>query len=274
VSWSPGAEFCPRGAELAHHLAAEFEYPEDDASDLMRVATYSEARFGRRALYQELRQVFDRPYLTTPLHHFLMQCVKAAQADRSNAPLIVTTNYDDILERALNEAELLFDVVSYLADGDLQGKFCHWPCDGGEPIVITQPRSYGGLAMGERTTILKIHGTIDRTNEDGDSFVISENQYVDYLSGDVWHEIPLAIVARLRRSHFLFLGYAMRDWNLLVVLRRLGLLLGGDYASWAVQLNQTELDILRWRERNVDSLDLPLDEYVVALDLELAGLDQ
>ena len=46
--------------------------------------------------------------------------------------------------------------------------------------------------------------------------------------------MPVQLAARLRRSHFLFLGYAIVDWSLRVFLQRVW---GGDrlaYRSWAV----------------------------------------
>ena len=84
-------------------------------------------------------------------------------------------------------------------------------------------------------------------------------------SGDVGGAIPVALAAKLRRSHFLFLGYGMRDWNLRLVLGRIW---GGDgvsYRSWAVQPDAQPLERQFWRARDVDLLEVPLDEYVDAL---------
>jgi hypothetical protein len=149
-------------------------------------------------------------------------------------------------------------------------KFLHYPPFGDAPILITSPSTYDRLSL-ERTTILKIHGTFDPDSESRDSYVISENQYVDYLTSDSWDAIPAAVTDRLKQTHFLFLGYAMRDWNLMVLLRRLGLL-PPKFKSWAIQLHQTELDKQRWSKRGIERFDVDLDEYVDALAAEL-GLD-
>jgi hypothetical protein len=78
------------------------------------------------------------------------------------------------------------------------------------------------LQFGERPVIAKIHGTIGRGMQDRDSFVITENHYIDYLSHtDIAQLIPVNIALRLRKSHFLFLGYSLNDWNLRVILHRL-----------------------------------------------------
>ena len=67
---------------------------------------------------------------------------------------------------------------------------------------------------------------------------------------------------RLRRSHFLFLGYGMREWNLRLVLDRMS---GGQplaYRSWAVLPEARPLERQFWRSRDVDLLEQPLDEYL------------
>ena len=77
--------------------------------------------------------------------------------------------------------------------------------------------------------------------------------------------MPVGLAAKLQRSHFLFLGYTMADWNLRVVLRRLW----GDhplsYRSWAVQPDAKLLEREFWRRLDVDVLEAPLDEYVELL---------
>jgi hypothetical protein len=76
----------------------------------------------------------------------------------------------------------------------------------------------------------------------------------------------------LRRSHFLFLGYSVLDWNLRVFLRRMW----GDerlsYRSWAVQPDPGPLTLDFWRHRDVDVLDLALDEFVAALERHAVDL--
>ena len=70
--------------------------------------------------------------------------------------------------------------------------------------------------------ILKIHGAIDRGDESHDSFVVSEDHYIEYLTHSNLSElVPVSVLARLRRSHFLFLGHRMRDWNLRAMLHRI-----------------------------------------------------
>ena len=84
--------------------------------------------------------------------------------------------------------------------------------------------------------VLKLHGAIDRGDSKRDSYVVTEDSYIDYLAGgDVGEQIPFALRERMADSHFLFLGYSMRDWNLRVILNRIWGAQQLDLKSWAVQ---------------------------------------
>ena len=273
LEWSPGCGFYPSGAELAHYLAEAFDVQGADPRNLMEVASFVLVMHGRRPLYMELDRVFSEDVPPSPPHRFLARARSAARRiDRSApAPLFVTTNYDNALEQALGEVNEPYDVVAYVAEGDRRGKFVHLTADG-EKILIDDPSRYEGIGLDERPVILKIHGTIDRADEGWDSFVIAEEQYVEYLAADTWAAIPAAVHARMLSSRFLFLGYAMRDWNLLVILHRLRLLPHPRFPSWAIQLNQTAVDTRRWEARFTESFDIPLDAFVEELEAALLRL--
>ena len=53
-------------------------------------------------------------------------------------------------------------------------------------------------------------------------------------------------MARMRTSHFLFLGYGMRDWNLRVILRHIWSEQTRHFGSWAIQLHPGEIDRRFW----------------------------
>jgi hypothetical protein len=126
--------------------------------------------------------------------------------------------------------------------------------------------------------ILKLHGAIDRLNARRDSYVITEDSYIDYLvGGDVGEQIPASLIERMEDTHFLFLGYSMRDWNLRVILKRIWGARQLDLKSWAVQRAPTddgarEVEEALWRDRgDVDLLYVPLKEYVPRLEEKLFG---
>jgi hypothetical protein len=276
VTWShTQQEHLPSGSELARYLADEFYYPEDeDRHDLVRVSQYIALKTGSGPLYTELHDLFDGDYPPTSLHRFLARLPDLLR-QKGYGPhyqLIVTTNYDDLMERALQDASEPFDMVSYVADGPDRGKFLHQSPDD-DVELIERPNEYRGLALDQRPVILKIHGAVDRVSAERDSFVITEDHYIDYLTRtDISNLVPVTLVAKLKRSHFLFLGYSLRDWNLRVILHRIWGEQKLDWKSWAIQLRPDPIDEEFWNKRGVDILDVPLETYVAELTQRVEAL--
>ena len=115
-SWTPGCGFLPSGAELAEHLADTGRYPVEDRRDLMQVAQWIEWTAGEAELYGLLREVFDHDYPPTSLHRWLACAAKALDAEGLPQLLVVTMNYDDLVERAFADERLACDVVWYYTD--------------------------------------------------------------------------------------------------------------------------------------------------------------
>jgi SIR2-like protein len=277
--WAQG-RFPPSGGELARTLADRSHYPDaedpDLALDLLRVSQYVEAVLGAGQLYRYLHDVFDADYPPSSLHELLARVPALLRARGLPQLLVLTTNYDDLVERALTAVGEPFDVVWYEAKrGPLQGCFLHRPLEG-KVVAIERPNKYTGLALGERPVVLKLHGAIDRADSAHDSYVVTEDGYIDYLvAGDVGARIPIALRDRMANSHFLFLGYSMRDWNLRVILKRIWGAQQLDLKSWAVQREPTdaaarEIEEALWADRgDVDLLYVTLKEYAQRLDREL-----
>jgi hypothetical protein len=269
VAWERG-RYLPNADELAAYLASYFDYPPKDIRDLVRVSQYAFVMAGSGPLYEELHKLFNADYPPTPLHRFLAALPGFfRQHGISRHQLIVTTNYDDALERAFTEAGEPFDLVRYVAEGEDRGKFLHLSPDG-RARLIERPNKYTGFSLDERTVIAKIHGAIDRAQPDQDSYVITEDHYIDYLTRtELSNLIPVQLAVRLRKSHFLFLGYSMRDWNLRVILHRIWGQQALTYKSWAIQLDPEPIEQEFWQKRGVDILKLRLEDYVAALTRQL-----
>jgi DNA-binding SARP family transcriptional activator len=254
-------------SELAARLAERFDYPTGDGRELTRVAQYVTLMQGSGPLYDELHALLGTDAVPTTIHRFFAALPRLLRERGLPHQLIVTTGYDLALEQAFLDAGEEFDVVSYLATGAARGRFCHFAPDGAVR-VIDVPNTYATeLSLARRTVILKLHGGLDLTSErEWESFVVTEDDYIDYLSGtDVAAAVPVALTAKVRRSHLLFLGYGMREWNLRVVLSRVW---GGgavSYRSWAVLPDPAPIERQFWRARGVDVVDAPLADYVGAL---------
>lgn len=273
-TWQRGqAEVLPDASELAEHLARNFNYPASAPRDLLRVSEFVAVTTGTGPLYDELHKLLDADYPPNGLHHFLARLGATLREKNptTRSLVIVTMNYDDALERALRAAGEPFDLVTYLAEGEARGKFLHISAEGAL-TVIERPNEYRGLAVDSRTVILKLHGAVDRERSEWDSFVVTEDDYIDYLArADISNLIPVTLAAKLRKSHFLFLGYSLRDWNLRVILHRLWGQQKLSYKSWAVGLKLDPLDQEFWRRRDVDTLQIRLEDYIGAFEEQVAS---
>jgi hypothetical protein len=236
---------------------------------------------GAGDLYRTLRKTLTPRCPPGSVHRFF--AALPAMLERIGYPdryqLIVTTNYDDALERAFYDAEEPYDLALYLRG---QGCFLHIP-HVGEPKVVDVPNGYSGFPLDaygevERTVIVKIHGAADPRDPQvphawKDNYVITEDDYIDYLSHSRVNDIvPQQILGKLKESHFLFLGYTMREWSLRVFLQRI---FGKQplNSSWAIQREPNRLDARFWR-KIADLYALPLTEYVdeLARHVEVGSL--
>jgi hypothetical protein len=263
--------YLPSGHELARYFAETYAYPEHDIDDLLRVSQYVDLTAGDAVLFEELRSIFARSYEPNKLHHLLagLPAVLRARDVGDCGVLIITTNYDDALERAFREADEQLDVVRYVLEPDEPGRFVHIRPDG-QRNPISGHTDYRGFALDERSVLLKIHGAVDRLDPGSDSYVITEDQYIDYLAREsATRLIPAYLMARMRSSHFLFLGYGMRDWNLRVILRSIWAEQSRHFASWAIQRDPSDIDRRFWERHRVEILEVALEEWVDAMRQQL-----
>jgi len=254
--------------ELAEHLAAAFDVPDDRPIDLARVSQYVTMMQGSGPLYDELHTRFEAAVEPGPLHRFLARLPALLREQGAPHQLIVTTNYDLALERAFEEEGEELDIVAYVASGPHRGRFWHRPpFDAPRPIDI--PNTYATeLSLERRTILLKLHGAVDPLPErEWESFVITEDDYIDYLGrSELTAVVPVSLAAKLRRSHFLFLGYEMADWNLRLILNRIWGERPVAYRSWAVQRSPSPLAHAFWRRYDVAALDVDPHAYVALLE--------
>jgi SIR2-like domain len=268
----------PSGFQLSSTLALEAYFPAeslDDLNDLAKVASYYVDKSGRPSLREMLHETFNQDYTPRNIHEYL--------AEIERPLLIVTTNYDDLTERAFEAKKRPYDLVVHPTDRpDLKGSVFWWQHGAQEPIE-EEPNS---LPMTERlkkmTVIYKMHGTVVRpwfrrqaseiSSDDlpfrDDSYVITEEDYIDFLHRMTMQAaVPAEFMTYFSTRQFLFLGYGLRDWNLRVVLKNLKSVLRGpgrddEAPSWAIQFKPSLLEWMLWKKRNVNIYNMDVDEFV------------
>jgi hypothetical protein len=275
VPWELG-RYLPSGKELAEYLARDIDYPAGEPFDLLRVCQYVDVKLGNGPLYEALHAVFDADYAPKPYHRLLASLPERIRTVRgeglaSSAVHVTTTNYDSLLEQALRDAEE-YDLVTYMAEGPDKHRVRSYP-PRRRATLITVANSYPELRCDKSPVVAKIHGAVGRRTDERDSFVITENHYIAYLSrADIPKLIPVNLATRMRKSHFLFLGYSLKDWNLRVILHRLWGDEGLDFNSWAVQPHPDKIEERAWYRRGVELLDSRLEEYTEELERALTAL--
>ena len=294
AAWDERAStFLPSGAELSRYLAHRANFPSDDLrerGDLAKVASYFVDTIARSGLRLRLQGIFAREYAPTPIHVYLAELARKspeAIAEQPNDPgaalLIVTTNYDDLLERAFQQLNRPYDLVIYPTDrNDIAASVLWWPHGALEPEAVLPNQ----LCIDLKTTnvIYKMHGSVDQGKRSMDSFVITEEDYIEFLSRMTTNSaVPAQFMRYFRERHFLFLGYGLGDWNLRVVLRNLHNVLPsetteadgvvqprveegeGDLTSWAIQSQPSELEEALWRARKVRIYNQDINHFVEGL---------
>jgi SIR2-like domain len=201
-----GAGACatlPKGSELSQRWADEYDYPFPDETDLARVMQFVSIAVGDPVTVKEM--VCDEilaaaePDFDDPVEpHALL-------ADFP-LPVFVTTNYDELLTRALERVGRRPQVES-----------CPWNVD----RVTNDDSSLSTCRpTKDQPLIYHLHGLASVPK----SIVLTENDYLEFLVGlvrsrseDPPRMIPNVLRSALSDYPLLFIGYSMQDWTFRVL---------------------------------------------------------
>ena len=193
----------PVGFQIANEWAKKYDYPLEDSYDLMRVAQFVAVTVDDtiapkeemcKKIKEKLKEVtskhFEDPYET---HGVL--------ADLP-LPIYITTNYDDLMVRALKS----------------RGKtpnqeICLW----NEELKQRKPMSSNFVPTPEKPLVFHLHGLC----EIPESLVLTEDDYLDFLAAISREQnlLPPRIQEAFTDTSLLFLGYRIADWDFRVLFR-------------------------------------------------------
>jgi hypothetical protein len=144
------------------YLATKVSMPKRERTDLTKVSQYFHLVGGRPRLNDELRRVFNYSFRPTQLYRML--------ADVPASMLLVTTNYDDLLERAFDAAGRPYDLIIHTTDPSM-GNHVLWREHGSPTPQKVIPNAFY-IDLDRRSVIYKMHGAVDRTDPNFDRYVI------------------------------------------------------------------------------------------------------
>jgi SIR2-like protein len=242
-------------------LARVFECEALD-SNREAVAQYISDRYGRDDLHAEIRKLLtNTPFQTRQTHEMFADWTSLESQSRRRLPppIVITTNYDDLLEWRLREAAVPHHLFSYQAEGPDRGRFYHLPPEG-DLRVVERPEKIRELS--EAMIVVKLNGGLDSTGRIRESYATTRLDYWD-LAARLAEVLPMAIQCRVRAQPLLFLGHGLVSPDIESLVR----FAHRDHPgprSWAVVLKKSE-DIEYWKQCGVEILDHDVNVYVAAL---------
>lgn len=267
---APGNMFPPSDDQLAALLAGICGSP-GEVKGLVEVSQFFALR-NSQELSAELYKALTA-YLSVPSLHELLADLPFVLRERGYPfpyQLIVTTNYDDALEKAFLKKEEEFDLIYYDAEGGHGGRFFYKPW-GSSAEPIKKANSFHLPDFEKRTLILKIHGEVDRSDSEGRSYAITEDDYIYYLSGKSINQfLPAQVITKLKESQLLFLGYRLHDWNLRVFYQRIFRDAKPD--SWVIQSESDPFDEEFWKSRDMKIVNASQEDFVEEVRRRLQAL--
>ncbi len=274
----------PSASQLATELLGGQSFPGLRSDELAQVAQYiEEIQADRLYLLQQISHRFFNglhvDYATT-FTDFL-----TSMPECMIPKLIITTNYDVLVERVLEVRNVPYIALSSIRTGKYAGR---WVCYRSVEAPLT-PDSIklskdvhelvlesDELGVSGPIVIYKLHGTakLELGEQTLDSIVLTENDSVDFIANDTLRKIPDRLLYRLRRSRLLFLGYSLKDWNLRILLRQIWNLQRQNSEEarrhWAFQKDPEIVEMAFWRQRGVNVYNVSLDICLSELQ-RLAG---
>jgi hypothetical protein len=231
------------------------------------VAQYIADRYGRENLYSEIRKLFaNTPLIAGETDELFAAWTrfKTRAGEKLPFPMVVTTNYDDVLERRLTDAAMPYHLLSYQADGSDRGRFYHRSPDGGLR-VIERPRNIRALSDG--FVVVKLNGGIDSEGRIPQSYTTTRIDYWD-LAARIPDVLPAAVQERLSENPLLFLGHGLAAPDIESIVRFAHRNHPGP-RSWAIVRKNDGIEY--WRQCGVEIVNKLVDPYVKELHRRLAG---
>ncbi len=190
---------------------------------LTSISSYYENLRGRDKLWGLLYEVISPKAQPTETHNLLADAAQLhLSKKRAKDYLIITTNYDCLMEQALDQRQVPYIVLTTKKSKPPKVLIrCSQNVEDREDLIKdyrdTRTPSNFTLVKSQSTVVIyKIHGCLSPEFQFADEgLVVSDNDYVEYIS---WMSksdgiIPSYVGELMRDKPFWFLGYSLNDWN-------------------------------------------------------------
>src|SRR5665647_48170 len=195
-------EKIPIGSQIANEWAKKYDYPMEDSYDLIRVAQFvavtEDAMTPKEEICKKINELLKE---VTPKYFEIPDELHGVLADLP-LPVYITTNYDDLMVRALKS----------------RGKtpnqeICRW----NKCLMQRKQTSSDFDPTPEKPLVFHLHGFC----EIPESLVLTDDDYLDFLVAISMEQnlLPPRIQEAFTSTSLLFLGYRIADWDFKVLFR-------------------------------------------------------
>ena len=209
----------PIGNQLAKLLAEAGKFADLNKDNLQRVSQHYELRLERKALVDEIIKNVSVGKEPSPVLRALAEL---------RFPLVITTNYDNLYERAIDAVNKKRAMEAARAAGQQIDEQAIEQATRGQYDLAIYKRDKTGETQDcerqlnqDRPYILKIHGD----TSDPSSIVITDEDYIHFImrmsDTQPHHPIRPNLATHLSEKHILFIGYRLTDYNLRLLFKTL-----------------------------------------------------
>jgi hypothetical protein len=243
---------------------------------LTSITSYYETKRDRTLLWDNLMKIFVSKTRTTQAHALLAEAAQGHLAAPGALDyLIITTNYDCLMEGALDALKVPYVVLltSRTAPQHVLVRFSESVGEAGVRERLTRkhsnltPANFTLLKSGGQgglVVLYKIHGCLNPLlTRDQDCVVISDNDYVNYISQMSTTDgvIPAYVTTLLRDKRFLFLGYSLSDWNVRSIFNTLRSKRGEGLSDFSVMRAVRDYERIFFERSDVHIVQADLNTF-------------
>jgi hypothetical protein len=243
---------------------------------LTSISGYYESRSERSNVWTHLYQAVASKDTPTEMHRLIADAARQHLQDVAEDYLIITTNYDWLMEKALDEKGVPYAVLwRNRNDKLIHSRFANLPAAEMERTAKLNGPKRPDLCTLQKNrslaVVYKMHGCLYKnlTAED-DGLVVTDSDYVDFNShlNDI---IPSHVGALLGSKRLLFLGYSFSDWNVRSLYEAIIPRTVKTVQDYAVTRSLSDFEHTYFRKRNIIVIQADLASFAAGVRAAFAA---
>ena len=231
---NPQNEHPPNAVKLAESLARKFLSMDFIKRPLNQVAEYAISESDLFTVQDFIAEIYG-PFEPTPSHNRMTTFHWRG---------IATTNYDMLIEKAYERSRSTAQTIV--------------------PFIDNTDRIDDKIRDKNNLVILKLHGCISRTRNEGCPLIISTDHYVSYSRGR--NRVFSIFKEWASERPIIFAGYSLQDQNLRQIIEEIANEVPSRPRHYLVIPGITDVDIRLWEKKKITAIAGTFDNLMSSLD--------